>query len=87
MTVPTPIGPPPPVAAPLASSLRAPSRGDPPLKGGELARPLVTLGPYAFRRRRTASMAKHGVVENTKIVDALILSGEKLGIIRIIDEL
>src|SRR5947207_6220067 len=25
-------GPPPPVAAPLASSLRAPSRGDPPLK-------------------------------------------------------
>src|SRR4051812_8472015 len=28
--------PPPPVAAPLASSLCAPSRGDPPLRGGGL---------------------------------------------------
>ena len=33
----SPAGPPPPVAAPLASSLRAPSRGDPPLMGASPA--------------------------------------------------
>ena len=36
-------GPPPPVAAPLASSLRAPSRGDPPHDG-----PIRQLGPFAL---------------------------------------
>src|SRR5712664_1402030 len=40
-------GPPPPVAAPLASSLRAPSRGDPPLHSlGRIQAP-VALGTYA----------------------------------------
>ena len=39
-----PCGPPPPVAAPLAGSLRAPSRGDPPLRGrGTSCHPPGTL--------------------------------------------
>ena len=43
----SPAGPPPPVAAPLASSLRAPFRGDPPLKN------LLTGTPICVGQSRT----------------------------------
>ena len=46
-------GPPPPVAAPLASSLRAPFRGDPPLEGG-----FAQLLRFGVTRRLEA--ATHG---------------------------
>src|SRR5882672_5414413 len=65
-------GPPPPVAAPLASSLRAPFRGDPPLKNivaGTLQRrgqlpalppASLTLGAVVGRGRRLApALTRH----------------------------
>src|SRR6185437_11874719 len=45
-------GPPPPVAAPLASSLRAPSRGDPPLKNIVPGTPMLSA---RFNDQRLAS--------------------------------
>ena len=52
-------GPPPPVAAALASSLRAPSRGDPPLRGrGVSWLPPGRLGSAALRALRKAMMRR-----------------------------
>ena len=60
-------GPPPPVAAALASSLRAPSRGDPPLRG----RAVSWLPPGRSGQRRNVEVRVSAQERTTSLAPAI----------------